>query len=94
MDYDIRVDDYGNKMWYLNGKLHREDGPAVEWVTGGKQWWLNGKLHREDGPAVERANGDKDWWFNGRYLTREAWLEIIPEDLKVRALFNGVLIKG
>ena len=32
----------GHKEWYLNGKPHREDGPAVEWVDGHKEWWLNG----------------------------------------------------
>jgi len=31
------------------GKLHREDGPAVELDNGDKSWWVNGKLHREDG---------------------------------------------
>jgi hypothetical protein len=25
----------------LNGKLHREDGPAIEWTDGHKSWWLN-----------------------------------------------------
>jgi len=28
--------------WYLNGKYHREDGPAVEYSTGHKEWWING----------------------------------------------------
>ena len=43
----------GTKEWWLNGKLHREDGPAVERANGNKAWFLNDKLHREDGPAVE-----------------------------------------
>jgi len=51
----------GNKEWYLNGKLHREDGPASI-INGNKKWYLNGKLHREDGPAIEYANGDKSWY--------------------------------
>ena len=34
----------GSKAWYLNGKLHREDGPAVEYSNGTKHWYLNGKL--------------------------------------------------
>jgi hypothetical protein len=58
------------KYWYLNGKYHREDGPAIELANGHKVWWLNGKLHREDGPAIERANGDKEWHLNGK-LHRE-----------------------
>ena len=53
------------KAWYFNGKLHREDGPAVEWSDGTKAWYFNGKLHREDGPAVEWSDGAKEWWMNG-----------------------------
>ena len=56
----------GDKVWFLNDKRHREDGPAVERANGDKEWWLNGKLHREDGPAAEWANGDKEWWLNGK----------------------------
>ena len=58
---------YGSKYWYLNGKLHREDGPAIEDADGHTWWYLNGKLHREDGPAIEFANGDKFWIVNDQY---------------------------
>jgi hypothetical protein len=56
----------GDKEWRLNGKRHREDGPAVELANGDKWWYLNGKYHREDGPAVERADGVKLWYLNGK----------------------------
>jgi hypothetical protein len=69
--YEVKVYANGDKYWYLNGKRHREDGPAKEHSNGNKSWWLNGKLHREDGPAIEWANGDKDWYFKGKYLTEE-----------------------
>ena len=26
---ELRLLDNGDKVWYLNGKIHREDGPAV-----------------------------------------------------------------
>ena len=52
----------GDKEWYDNGKRHREDGPAIDWIDGHKEWYRNGKLHREDGPAVEWLNGYKGWW--------------------------------
>ena len=58
-----------NKYWYLNGKPHREDGPAVEYADGTKKWYLNGKPHREDGPAIEWADGTKEWWLDGNELT-------------------------
>ncbi len=64
------VNENGTKEWYLNGELHREDGPAVEHADGDKEWWLHGKFHREDGPAREDTDGDKEWWLNDK-LHRE-----------------------
>lgn len=49
----LQIDEFGTKRWYLNGKRHREGGPAIEKTNGTKKWYLNGKLHREDGPAIE-----------------------------------------
>ena len=62
----IYINKDGSKYYYLNGKVHREDGPAIEYVDGTKYWYKNSKLHREDGPAVEHANGNKSWWLNGK----------------------------
>jgi hypothetical protein len=59
----------GTKEWFLNGELHREDGPAVECASGDKEWWLNDKLHREDGPAVEYSSGAKEWFLNNERTT-------------------------
>ena len=64
--YEVCVYKDGDKSWFLNGKRHREDGPAFEYANGDKEWWLNGKLRREDGPAIEYANGDKYWCLNGK----------------------------
>jgi len=61
----MTVNRYGNKIWKLNGKYHREDGPAIEYANGSKVWYLNGKMHREDGPAYECVNGYKAWYLNG-----------------------------
>jgi hypothetical protein len=61
-EYTVKV--YNDRTeWFLNDKLHREDGPAVEWNSGDKEWFLNGQRHREDGPAAEYANG-KFWYLN------------------------------
>ena len=69
--YEVRIYKNGDEFWYRNGKLHREDGPAVEWTDGSKFWYRNGKYHREDGPAIEYANGDKFWYRNGKQRTEE-----------------------
>ena len=39
--YTVEVSDDGSKHWCLNGKLHREDGPAIERADGSKSWYLN-----------------------------------------------------
>ena len=65
-----KINSLGDKFWYLDGKLHREDGPAIELINGTKEWYLNDLLHREDGPACEYSSGDKEWWIDG-YRHRE-----------------------
>jgi len=32
------------RCWYVNGELHRKDGPAAEYINGSKFWYINGKL--------------------------------------------------
>jgi hypothetical protein len=71
----IIVNNYGDKIWYLNDLLHREDGPAVEHVNGAKEWYLHGQLHRTDGPAIECADDYNEWWLNGNWLTLDNWLD-------------------
>ena len=69
-EYKVKV--YENKTeWYLNGKCHREDGPAIEYANGTKAWYQNGKRHREDDPAIEYPNGGKSWYLNGKELTEQ-----------------------
>ena len=62
------IDTNGDKHWYLNGKRHRENGPAVEYANGDKVWYLNGLRHREDGPACEYVNGKTRYWINGKHI--------------------------
>ncbi len=75
------TDSIGTKRWHLNGKPHREDGPACVYADGTKFWYLNGELHREDGPACEGVNGSKSWWLLG------TWVEpFTPEQLPLLLL--------
>jgi hypothetical protein len=63
----------GDECWYLkwwiNGKLHRTDGPALIWNSGCQEWYLNGERHRTDGPAVIWPNGSQEWYLNGERVT-------------------------
>jgi hypothetical protein len=61
----MTINAYGTKEWRLNDRLHRTDGPAIEWANGTKMWWQNDQRHRTDGPAIEYVDGRKEWWQNG-----------------------------
>ena len=65
-DKKIIIDSFETKRYYLNGILHRLDGPAVEHSDGSKYYYLNGILHRADGPAIESANGSKHYYLDGK----------------------------
>lgn len=62
----IEKDKLGNIRWYRNGRLHREDGPAAEYISGLKEWYRAGILHKDDGPAREWIDGSRQWFSNGR----------------------------
>lgn len=71
-DLIISIDDNRTIICKLNGVLHREDGPAVEYVNGEKQWYINGLLHRINGPAIIFKDGSMQYWIDGN---RQHWLE-------------------
>lgn len=60
----IYINEDGSIFYYVNDKLHREDGPAIEWWTGSIEWYKDGILHREGGPAEDHVIWDK-WFYNG-----------------------------
>jgi hypothetical protein len=82
-EYTVKVYENGAKEWYLNGKFHREDGPAIEEADETKEWYLNGQLHREDGPAVERVDGTKYWYLNDKNLTEEEFNKKMKKPCKI-----------
>ncbi len=59
------IDQVGNKRWFKDGRLHREDGPAVEYCWGAAEYYINGVRHRLDGPAIIRKNGNNKYYING-----------------------------
>lgn len=72
----IEIDgQYGRKEWWLNGKRHRTDGPAVKYNDDRKEWWLNGDRHRFDGPAYQ-SHIKCEYWIYGIYYTEERFNKI------------------
>lgn len=47
----LYIDEMDTKRQYKDGRLHRIDGPAIEWTDGHKSWWMNGIHigHNDDG---------------------------------------------
>lgn len=82
----------GTRRYYLDGVLHREDGPAIEYVDGDTMWFFYGDLHREGGPAIEYANGTKQWWLYGE-LHREDGPAIELVGGKVEWVLNNIYYK-
>ena len=72
----------GNKYWILNNKLHRINGPAIEYSDGTKFWFLHGKYHRINGAAIEWTDGDKWWYLDDiKYTKRAYYLELLKRGL-------------
>ena len=68
---NCNIDAYGNKRWYINGVLHREDGPAIELKNGTKYWIIDGERHRLDGPACVYPDMVSSWHINGHRVTAQ-----------------------
>ena len=80
--------------YWVNGYLHREDGPAfTHWHDNGQirreEYWVNGNLRRDDGPAITI------WYENGQIHREEFWLngkEVTAYDvLDEKAAFAWVM---
>ena len=79
---------FGTTCYYLNGELHREDGPAIIEEDDTLIYYLNGELHREDGPAFIWGDGTVFYYLNGS-LHREDGPAIIRTDGTVSYFING-----
>ena len=76
-DYGPAKEINGNKEWFKKGKLHRKDGPAVEWSDGSYFWFLDGKGHRLDGPAHKVVNGEIRYFIDGEEFSEsDYWKEV------------------
>jgi hypothetical protein len=71
----------GNKnvFWVLNGKIHREKGPAFyETYLNNLYWYQNSHKHRIDGPAHITCSGEyrMRWYINDKRITEQMHTKI------------------
>jgi len=71
--YRIVTNEEGTTIYYLDGEIHRENGPAMIRKDGTVAWVKHGGFHRENGPAVTNSNGTAEYWLNDRHLTEAQW---------------------
>ena len=87
-NYNVEVSADGTQSWYINGKQHREDGPAVICSNGTQFWCINGKIHRDGGPAIFYPYGI-EYWYKNDNLHREDGPAVIYSDGEKRWYLNG-----
>ena len=88
MESSLTVSPDGTKGWFNEeGRLHRDDGPAVILPNGAEEWFRHGTRHREDGPAEIYPNGTKIWCQNG-FAHREDGTAVILWDGSVQWWLN------
>ena len=67
---------------YVDGKIHREDGPALIYADGKQYYYQNNQLHRTDGPAIIWADGTKFYCQNGEFHREDGPAAIYPNGNK------------
>ena len=75
----IVIETNGTKFYYKEGKLHRDDGPAVIYTDGSEFYYKDGKRHRDDGPAVIWADGS-EFYYKDDKLHRDDGPAVIRAD--------------
>jgi hypothetical protein len=77
-DRPTRVNVDGSMEWTVNGKRHRENGPAIVRPNGAREYWLNGHMHRVEAPAYFGPYGATRWMIKSVDITEavQEWLSI------------------
>lgn len=73
---------YHRVGYYRDGKLHREDGPAL--IENNKiSYYRNGELYREDGPTICHFK-------DGRETPWEDWMDTLKDDIDLGSIFAAM----
>ncbi len=58
-----KVNRQGDQAWFLDGSLHRDDGPALIWANGRIEWHLFGVryLYKKDYLKALAKHKGQEW---------------------------------
>jgi len=77
----------GYEAWYINGQLHRLDGPSIINNDGSTMWYKDNKLHCESGPAAS-------WPRQNLYEYYLEGIQYSPEEFNLKMLEKKLDILG
>lgn len=73
-----------NKIWYIDGKVFRKNGPSMEFSCGLKEWRIGFKLHRIDGPAVVNYNHSyEEFYLYDCGLPKDTYNKLIKQNFNI-----------
>lgn len=92
--YERVVLESGTVEYWVDGVLHREGKPAIEWSSGNESWYFDGKLHNDCGPAIWQKNGTiLEWWLHGKRLFKKDFTDFeLIDKLGAWSIFTPVEI--
>ena len=65
-------------VYELDGRPHRENGPAIIWNNGILEWWIHGMTSRLDGPAVVWPySGIRDYYIGGKWFSEGNYVKYL-----------------
>jgi uncharacterized repeat protein (TIGR02543 family) len=78
----VKTQPNGDKFYYTDNKLHRDnDLPAVERENGTEEWYQNGQRFRADGPVIKKTGSIAQTYMRDGQLHRDGDLPaVIKED--------------
>ena len=79
-----------NPIINSNGKLHRDDGPALINSDGDKEWYYHGKRHRENGPALIHPDGTQRWFLYDKKISKKFHKKLTQEPVENLPLYLGM----
>jgi hypothetical protein len=93
---EIREEEGTGAVFYLlDGRLHREDGPAVELADGTEQYFYEGALHRDDDlPASVLSTGEREWYRYGAQHRDHDLPAVVHPDGTSIYIVDGKLHRG